>query len=188
MALKAQITCGTPSPVNHSFVQPPVNTASSLQQHYSLPIHFYIITNQGALPLGFNIQTLRRQLAFANSNAAFGGANMSFYVSEMELVESPTYFNDGGNLIGLYNLIHDNDAINVYIANTVIVFGEVVGGVALLPVLENPINNTLAIDGSEGNETLLAHELGHHFNLLHTFENTFISSLSSQNCITQGDK
>jgi hypothetical protein len=188
MALKAQITCGVPTPVNHSFVQPPVNTATSLQQHYSLPIHFYIITNQGALPLDFKIQTLRRQLAFANSNSAFGGVNMSFYVSGMELVESPTQFNGGGNLVALYNLIHDDNAINVYIVNSVIINGEVFGGAALLPILETPINNTISIRGSEGNETLLAHELGHHFNLLHTFEDTFLSDLSFQNCSTEGDK
>ena len=149
MTLNAQITCGTPSPINHSFVQPPVNTASSLQQHYSLPIHFYIVTNQGQLP-GLNTphsnlaDFIRQSLAKANSASAFGGANISFYVSGLTMINAPSFFNNGADLTGLFNTMHVDDAINAYIVNAIGgSSGEILTGVARYPEPGPDPNNVL---------------------------------------------
>jgi hypothetical protein len=137
-------------------------------------------------PLGYNLVThIRKALNFANTT--YAPANISFYPSGFTFYESSSLYNNGQNLVGLYNAIHDDDAINVYIVN-----GYLNGaiGQAIYPDPEFPVNNTLSIQAIsfEGFTHVLAHELGHYFNLLHTFDGTSYLSHPEDNCNLRGDK
>ena len=187
--LNAQNFCGTAAPSNHAFSPLSSSATSTSPQAYSLPIHFYIITDQGKLP-GFQdnnyniVKHIREALNF--TNAAFATTNISFYPSGFTYHESSSLFGDGLNLTGLYNAVHDDDAINVYWVNNA--GGR--SGVARLPI-QSPPNNTVAISAaSSGQFTYtLAHELGHYFNLLHTFDLTSIITVEMPGeCSTKGDR
>ena len=199
--LQAQGMCGTITPSNHVFTTPP-SSATSTQTNYSLPIHFHIITSNGTLPgiydynsgqpTGYNIvKQIRSAINFANG--AYLGGNINFYPSAITYFESNSLYNKGHDLQGLYNLVHDDDAINVYLVNAYTNSSGIQDGVigeTYLPYAGNPTNNAISLKAFNSNNFnhTLAHELGHYFNLMHTHEGTTYLTSPEDNCNERGDK
>lgn len=187
----AQNYCGTVTPASHQFTA----TSSSFtpfQTSYTLPIHFYILTSSGALPGNANpeyniVQHIRNSLNFAN--VAYASANISFYPSAFTFHESSVLFNDGSNVASFYDATHDDDdAINVYVVNGYSENGVV--GKTIFPNIINVVNNAITIKAvsDPSFNFVLAHELGHYFNVLHTYHGTSFITLPETDCNLQGDK
>jgi hypothetical protein len=142
----------------------PLSTAPIFSSNYEIPLHIVIVTKDGTFPPFSN--SISDQVDYLNSKMTNG---MSFYICDIEIEENPTFFDlASSEQIPLYNLNHNDNAINVYYVNTV----GLVGGSANAPWQDNP--NSIYITSSNSIFTL-PHELGHCFGLHHTHACTWIA-------------
>jgi Pregnancy-associated plasma protein-A len=187
-------TCGAVMPPNHNWVVPPSSVNPPATVSYAVPIHFHIITNaNGDLPgktlIGYNLTThIRNVLNYANS--AFQGTNISFYPSAFTYRISNALYDNGENALGLQALASDSKAINVYVVNG---YGTGETGRAAYPNSDVLPNNYVSFKATTSTKftNVLAHELGHYFNLAHTHDRTFFFGTKAiwpeSDCNAQGD-
>lgn len=190
--------CGfiPPSQADYLASIPTGNVASGITVERSLPIHFFVVRNTNGVLPGNNTSTgssstlmtfIRQELELANQ--AFGQGSISFYISDIDFIDNPAWFTfDLAQISNIHSAYNDANAINVYLVNTFANAG--VGGYAHLPN-QSP-SNVVFLSVSEGPKYVLAHELGHHFNLVHTFNETFMdgpnnSAAYNGDCATTGD-
>ncbi|MFK8008254.1 MAG: T9SS type A sorting domain-containing protein [Saprospiraceae bacterium] len=142
----------------------PLSAAPIFSSNYEIPLHIVIVTENGVFPPFSN--SISDQVDFLNSKMTNG---MSFYICDIEIEEYPAYFDlSSSEQIPLYNLNHNDNAINVYYVNTL----GFAGGSASNPWQPNP--NSIYIKSANSIFTL-PHELGHCFGLYHTHACTWLA-------------
>ncbi len=124
---------------------------------------------------------------------AWAGSGLSFcYLDDYDTVVSPTYFdvNNQSEADLLRGLQIVDNAINVYIVNGLVIGGSPLAGLS-----------SFTFDSAQGiimdddyitpsvSDNVLAHEVGHYFDLFHTHEVAFGCELpNGANCIPAGDQ
>lgn len=83
----------------------------------------------------------------------------------------------------------NTDYLNIWIVNTIDGNPNWPGGYAYLPEYNSALTDGIVIRASVANGTnkTILHELGHYFNLLHTFGNAWGDCISETNCALDGD-
>jgi hypothetical protein len=134
---------------------------------YQIPIHLtYVVHDDG----GFFSDNYNFDDAIELTNETFALAGISFYICDVTILPSTDYtvWNSlEGDLDGLYNLHHVDDAINVYQVESIthpVAFG--IQGLAYPP---NSSYNKILIRSDNNIPGVLTHELGHYLGLAHTF-------------------
>lgn len=190
--------CGFIPPSNADYLAsiPTGNVASGITVERSLPIHFFVVRNTNGVLPGNNTSSgssstlmtfMRQELELANQ--VFQQASIDFYISDIDFIDNPAWFSfDLAQISNIHSAYNDANAINVYLVNTFVNSG--VGGFANLPN-QSP-SNVIFLSVLQGPKYVLAHELGHYFNLVHTFNQTFMDGPSNSaayngDCATTGD-
>ena len=155
-----------------------------LEKRFSLRVH---VNDTPDGPQPFDTAAFASMVERAN--AAFAPICVQFEVCEYLRVENYRYHShenhDADELIVLEG---DPNRIDVYVP--AIDSSEFVCGRASLNGIDDNANSYVMVVGSciAPGGTTLAHELGHYFNLYHTFETDFGAELvDSTNCATAGD-
>lgn len=133
---------------------------------FEVPVHFIIVKDGYS-----NVSLNNIEAQINNANFAFQDF-VHFYICGITTIQSSEYAVFNASLTewtGLYELFHNDNAINVYLAEEVFQSGGAfpAGGIARFPIDSYP-NNMIILPYSPGSFTL-AHELGHYFSLAHTF-------------------
>ena len=166
-----------------------------------LPIRAHIIRRTDATG-GLSLSDLNAGLAEINKK--FIGSNIQFYLcgNAPNYIDNTAFFDFSNSQESAICSSNDvNNAINIYFPNSITSGGTPVAGYAYFPGTSTVSNRIfIQISGVTDSRTF-AHELGHYFNLYHTFQGsngavasrelvTRSSSPSptySANCSTQGD-
>lgn len=186
-----EFVCGTDEPTQQEYMnqlrsKSQINS-SSRQTNYSIPIHIIVVRDDnGNNPSGYNLASIDNVINSVNSHFTNG---MSFYRCEETFKNSSQYYNINKTANeSPYPLFHVSDAINLYVVNSII--GA--GGFAFFP---NSVSssNQIVLYPNNISSLILAHELGHYFDLFHTFSP--VSGINctgtpvglTENCNTSGD-
>lgn len=193
--------CGI-TPPTHSAYMASIQTqsvASTISVSRPLAIHFYVVRNSlGTLP-GNNsapssqntlITFIRNSIEIAN--VLFQPKMISFYPSAITFINSDNWFSfDLSEISNINSSYNDPNAINVYLVQDFIPRSNNLAGYAQFPDA-NP-SNALFLSVSRAGKYTMSHELGHYFNILHTFNETWFDrpveypAAYGGNCSTSGD-
>lgn len=186
-----------------SQLQPFLNQANRNQDLVAVPLKIHIITEDDGSG-GLSLTELNQGIA--NLNYHFQAANMEFYIcGAIDYIYNSTYYRYHSDEESALAAEADEvtDAMNIYIPLTVD-FGGPVSGYAYLPS-NNAVStrqftrkNDFSVNSSSTGGGTLIHEMGHNFNLYHTFEgtesgNTHLNAEhvprtgTNANCETEGD-
>lgn len=178
-AAYAQVACGTsaPSRLQESeyqqwilrLKQAKTNKAASSLQY--IPIRFHVLRRDDGTG-GPDITTINQGLVLLNQ--LYKQAGISFYMcgSAPNYINSSLWFDmDTSEEDDLVAANYVGNAINVYLLNSITNGGAAVGGYAYFPDPSAITNRVFSLGSRITNNYTLAHELGHYFNLYHTFEN-----------------
>lgn len=188
-----QIECGTPLPPlkiaqeHERRMQQFILRGTNLMSPALIPIKAHIVRRSdgsGGLP----IDTLNS--AIAVMNAKYASMNMSFVIcSSIHYIDSDELYvldvDAQNNQLVLNNV---NDAINIYFVGTLTATGIGLNGISEFPSADAAKNRIIMWNGATHNKITLAHEMGHYWNLYHTFETFFgVELADSSNCSIAGD-
>lgn len=187
----AQEPCATPSPTEQQIrryqewvrtikVTPTNKVATSLQY---VPIRFHVIRRDDGSG-GTDLATLNQAIVVLNQ--LYRQAGIAFYMcgSQPNFINSTQYFDmDVNEEDDLVASNYVSNAINVYLPNSIAYFGNVVGGYAYFPDPDPVTNRVFSLASRVTNTYTLAHELGHYFNLYHTFENNNSATISQRELV-----
>lgn len=149
------------------------NQENSRKTNTLFPLKYYKIafhvvrTSSGTTERQGIEADIKRALAYMNSK--YIGANVQFYICDINYINNDTYYNfidtyaNSSSLMQTYN---NSDALNIYLFNSMInpTNGENLWGYAYLPC-----GNFIALIHSTMDEIVtITHEVGHAFGLLHT--------------------
>ena len=166
-----------------------------------LPIKAHIIRRTDATG-GLSLSDLNAGLVEINKK--FTGSNIQFYLcgNAPNYVDNTAFFDFNNSQESAICGANDvNNAINIYFPNSITSGGTPVAGYAYFPGASAVSNRVFLQSSSVTDFRTLAHELGHYFNLYHTFQgsNGAVASrelvtrssspnpIYSTNCGTQGD-
>lgn len=143
-----------------------VNPVSSgLTIELSIPIRIIYVYGDNGEPI---FQTWRISEKLEKANEVFDGF-MNFYICGYHHINSSNYthYFHPTDRDGLYNAYHDDNAINVYIVNSISDNNGGYGGYGSYPWSAQP-NNMIWVAQTEADPYTLGHELGHYLGLFHT--------------------
>ncbi len=151
--------------------------------------HIFRATNGSG---GFSLASLNSVMASVNSYYLLNDTGIQFYLAG----ESPDYIDDDGlyNSFTAFNetSINGHDAVNamnIYLVNQ---FDQTsLGGYAYFPANDIQTTRSFILTGSgESNDDLgnrlIPHELGHNFNLYHTFQGSTSANAAEVELVTRG--
>ena len=127
--------------------------------------------------------------AIAICNQYFGNAGIQFYIcgtpaNTPNYIYSTAMYNwetTGFNRDSVTNANNVNNAHNIYFSNSL----GGVGGFSF-GATQNKVNNrSFILNGQADDNKTLAHELGHYFNLAHTFNNSASSVINDRERVTR---
>ena len=200
------VPCGTPHE-DAAEIQSRENRVIQLKQKFAeqyataaiqtvqyIPIKAHVLRRTDGTG-GLSIADLNIALAQVNSYYINVGTGLQFY-----FCGSPNYINNT-NLYDYDNteestLCNANDvtnAINVYFPNTIQFGSLAVSGYAYFPSTLASTNRLFVQASNATDLRTFTHELGHYFNLLHTFQGSTDPNLANRelvqggNCATKGD-
>lgn len=141
---------------------------------FNLPLQIWVVTDDlGGNEFQMNQTFFEEMLDYANNSFA----NINFYICNINTIKSTQYqevrvgFGPTPDIIGLTGTAWSNEAINIYLLKGIKDSGNGrYAGWASLPNTNDlpQVNYVLLSDEVAFSRSLLAHELGHHFGLLHT--------------------
>ncbi|OIN59189.1 GEVED domain-containing protein [Arsenicibacter rosenii] len=158
--------------------------ASSGPVYIAVKPHF-VRTNEGVTNL--SMQAFNNALAICNKY--FINANIQFYICGTP-ANTPNYINNTAmynwdtqnfDRDAITNANNLNNAHNIY-------FSKSLGGVGgfSFGATQSKVNNrTFVLNGQTDDDKTLAHELGHYFNLPHTFNNSDAVNLADRELVTR---
>ncbi len=170
-------------------------TANHTVQYIPIKAHILRLSNGTG---GLSLVDLNKALNQANTY--FININIQFYFcGTVNYINNSAFFDfntaDEGTLCAANDV---PNALNLYFPNTIQFGSLAVSGYAYMPSTLS-VSNRVFVQASNATDTrTLVHELGHYFNLLHTFQNSTASNLTEReyvtrdplqgaNCATTGD-
>lgn len=151
-----------------------------------IPIKFHVVRRSGGTG-GTSLQELNRELASINND--YQPIGVQFYIAGSVLTtidNSDLYdfdFTEESELADGNDL---NNAINVYLVGSLRFGSTSSTGYAYYPSTNASSNRIVVRTDRINDKRTLSHELGHYFNLLHTFNNSTSSNVSSRELVTRG--
>ncbi|MFN4144553.1 MAG: GEVED domain-containing protein [Runella sp.] len=164
-----------------------------------LPIKAHILRKSDGTG---GLTELQANQALAQLNAYFlnvGNGIQFYFCGGFNFINNTTFYDFDHTEENALCAANDvNNAINVYFPNTILSNNFTVSGYAYFPSTLAQSNRVFVQASTATDLRTLAHEMGHYFNLLHTFENSTNANLSMRelvtrdvnqgaNCSTRGD-
>ena len=125
---------------------------------YDIPLHIYFIHKEdGTSPHEADLALNEVQLGLHLTNETFPD-EMNFYICQIDTIFDDLLFGVNNAVAPFYNVMHDTNAINVYISDGGTGFGTNLG---------------IYLNAERAGTMTFPHELGHFFSLKHTFHLTY---------------
>ncbi|WP_169704621.1 GEVED domain-containing protein [Runella slithyformis] len=172
---------------------------SGLKAVQYLPIKAHILRNTDGTG-GLSMADLNTALVQINRFYQNVGSGLQFYFcGSPNFINNSTYYDfDNTEEAVLCNANDVSNAINIYFPNSIYFGSFAVAGYAYFPSTVNNSNRVFVQAQYATDNRTLAHELGHYFNLLHTFQNSTNTNnaereyvtrdgIQGANCNTKGD-
>jgi hypothetical protein len=172
-------------------------TASLTVQY--IPIKAHILRQSNGTG-GVSLADLNTALAQVNRYYISVGGGIQFYFcGSPNYIDNSAYYDfDNTEETALCGANDVNTAINLYFPNSVVFGSLAVSGYAYFPSTLSSTNRVFVQVSNATDSRTIAHELGHYFNLLHTFQSStdatqtnreYVTRDNSQgaNCATKGD-
>lgn len=153
----------------------------SAQVQY-VPIRFHVVRRNDGTG-GASIASLNQALVILNQ--LYQPVGMAFYLcgSQPHYIDNTALFDyDNSEESLLANSNDVTNAINVYLPNTLAYEGNQATGYAYFPS-SLAISNRVFVKASQLTDYTLAHELGHYFNLYHTFQSNQSSTVANRELV-----
>eukprot|EP01098_Paradermamoeba_levis_P009299 TRINITY_DN3864_c0_g1_i1.p1 TRINITY_DN3864_c0_g1~~TRINITY_DN3864_c0_g1_i1.p1 ORF type:complete len:712 (+),score=-77.21 TRINITY_DN3864_c0_g1_i1:920-3055(+) len=207
----AQPICGSPQLTQEQLIwqqkalaQPQrLSSARRAGQVQYLPIRFHVLRRDDGTG-GADLTSINQALVLLNQ--LYQTVGIAFYLcgSQPHYINNTTLFDyDSSEETLLADPNDVQNAINIYLTNTLSYAGSQATGYAYFPG-SGSVSNRIFVKASQLTDYTLAHELGHYFNLYHTFQNNQSSTIAdrelvirpgeaqqgrpfSPNCATAGD-
>jgi hypothetical protein len=125
-----------------------------------------------------------------NTNAYYQGSNIVFKIAAIDTVFDYNYrlINNIEECHEIINMNSNSGFINVFIADTLLISGTSAEGYCPEIISQN-YSDWVFLSSNTLKKSALAHQTGHLFGLLHTYETHFdIEKVDGSNCETAGDK
>ncbi|GAB2782066.1 hypothetical protein GCM10027275_27370 [Rhabdobacter roseus] len=150
-----------------------------------IPVRFHVLQrNNGAD--GATLTELNQALARANSKYLESGIQFYMAGSTPNYIPSDTYYDfDFTEETALTASHYVSSAINLYVVGTLTYYSSSVAGYAYYPATSAVSNRIFMRRDALLDGRTLIHELGHYFNLLHTFHNNSSSNLALRELVTR---
>lgn len=191
------INCATSSPTQHQLNTFQNATQMLSQQRTSGALRYIaikpLVVRETNGTGGATLEDLNQTLSSLNNT--FKGLNVEFYFSStgIKYINNSDFYNFDSRAEA--ELTEGNDvtnAINIYFLNSIKINGfEGSGGYAYFPGSESYTNRIFIINDATKDGYMLAHELGHYFGLVHTFERIggmeLVNRGEEGNCADAGD-
>ncbi|AYQ35369.1 GEVED domain-containing protein [Runella sp. SP2] len=167
---------------------------AAIQTVQYIPIKAHILRRTDGTG-GLSIADLNIALAQVNSYYINVGSGLQFYFcGSPNYVNNTTFYDyDNTEESPLCNANDVTNAINVYFPNTIQFGSLAVSGYAYFPSTLASTNRLFVQASNATDLRTFTHELGHYFNLLHTFQGSTDPNLANRelvqggNCATKGD-
>jgi hypothetical protein len=153
------------------------------------------ITRKNKKP-SFDIAGLNNSIAVTNRHFRAAGKGIQFYLAgtDVSFVDDTTFYeyessakdslgrNAEQRITSRYGV---RNAINVYFCNSVKAGTSEVGGYAYFPDSAYYSNHVFMASGQSNDNITLPHELGHYFQLAHTFDNSADADTTERELVTR---
>ncbi len=151
-----------------------------------IPIKAHILTRSNGTG-GLSLADLNKALNQANTYFINVGSGIQFYFcGSVNYINSDTFFEFNTNNETSLCAVNDvNNAINVYFPNSILFGSLEVSGYAYMPSTLSVTNRVFVRISNATDSRTLPHELGHYFNLLHTFQNSTSTNLTEREYVTR---
>lgn len=185
--------CGTPLP-SLKLIQEQAKLIKQLapkginaSPNLFIPLKIHIVRQSngtGGLP------TSTLETAIANLNTTYASMNMNFFMcSSIHYIDNDELYQldvEKENTRLVLNNV--NDAINIYFVGSLTTNGTAINGISSFPGANALDNRMILSNDVAGNGITLSHEMGHYWNLYHTYETFYGAELvNGSNCNSAGD-
>lgn len=192
--VQAQLKCGNPNEDRHFENERNARlsqlTATQRQVNNTpvgIPVKMHLFTNNDGTTA---LSQAELNDALAELNRVYQPSGMVFYFAGTTF---NSYANSNMNQALLSSQQETNfhsangvsNAINVYVASVVKLDGEEVGGWSFMTPNIQSANRMFLKKSQVNDDKTMAHEFGHYFNLLHTFNNSTDATLSNRELVTR---
>ncbi|WP_375446888.1 GEVED domain-containing protein [uncultured Fibrella sp.] len=152
----------------------------SVQLQY-IPVKFHVVRRDDGTG-GATMASLNQTLVLLNK--LYQPVNIAFYMqgTQPDYIDNTTYFDFDDSEETLADSQDVLTAINIYVTNTLSYAGVNVAGYAYYPG-SSMYSNRIFIISSQLSGVSLAHEMGHYFNLLHTFQSNRSTSVANRELV-----
>ncbi|MBO0948161.1 GEVED domain-containing protein [Fibrella forsythiae] len=147
-----------------------------------IPIRFHVVRRSDGTG-GLSISSLNQSLVLLNQ--VYQPAGVAFYMcgSTPHYIDNTALFDyDTSEEDALADGNDVSNAVNVYLLNTINYGGVQATGYSYYPGSLS-ITNRLFVQASQVTGNTLLHELGHYFNLYHTFQNSISSQVTDRELV-----
>lgn len=150
------------------------------------PVKFHIIRRSNGTTA---VTQADLNTALSGLNHEYRNSSIRFFMagSTPNYIDSDTFYDFKSEDEGALTLSNDvTDAINVYVPGSILYQSTVATGYAYYPSRLARSNRLFVRADRLADGRTLSHELGHYFNLLHTFQNSTNSNLALRELVTRG--
>jgi GEVED domain/Pregnancy-associated plasma protein-A/Ig-like domain CHU_C associated len=126
--------------------------------------------------------------AISQINSMYINAGIQFYLcgSSPDYINNSGYYDFNSSQETAFCASNDvNNAINIYFLNSISFAGLAVSGYAYFPSFISETNRIFIQNTAATDSRTLPHEMGHYFNLLHTFQGSTSSNLTDRELVTR---